>query len=92
MIEQKIIYRTGYRLCNETMKKICGLCGKQYTRKMEHIMRSHRLEASKQFISQYISEMNKTCQVCQNTKSFKESIKLHVSRKHLGRATKEFEK
>ena len=72
------------------MKKTCGLCGKQYTRKIEHIKGNHRREASEQFISQYINEMNKTCEVCQSTKSFKGSIKLHVSRKHLGRAAKEF--
>ncbi len=72
------------------MKKTCGLCGRQYTRKIEHIKRSHRHEASEQFVSQHIDGITKTCQVCQNTKSFKGSIKLHVSRKHLGRAAKEF--
>jgi hypothetical protein len=72
------------------MKKTCGLCGKQYTRKIEHIKRNHRREASEQFILQYINEMNKTCKVCQNTKPFKESIKLHVPQKHLGRVAKEF--
>lgn len=46
--------------------------------------------AFEQFISQYINEMNKTCKVCQNIKPFKGSIKLHVSRKHSGRAAKEF--
>jgi hypothetical protein len=63
---------------------------RQYTRKIEHIKRSHRREASEQFVSLYIVQMNKTCQVCQNTKPFNASIKLHVSRKHLGRAAKEF--
>jgi hypothetical protein len=63
--------------------------GKAYTRKTEHIKKSHRHEASKQFISLYINKMNKTCQVCQSIKPFKESLKLHVSREQLGRATKE---
>jgi predicted solute-binding protein len=47
------------------MKKIADF-GKEYTRKIEHIKRSHRREASKQFISQYIVKMNKTCKVCQS--------------------------
>jgi hypothetical protein len=74
------------------MKKVCGLCGTQYTgrRKLEHIKRSHRPEAYDQFISIHIDTMNKICQVCQNTRPLAEDIKLHVSRKHLGKAAKEF--
>jgi hypothetical protein len=61
------------------MKKISRLRGRQYARKMEHIKRSHRREASMQFMFRYINKMNKTCQVYQNTKPFKGSIKLHGS-------------
>jgi hypothetical protein len=39
------------------MEKICGLCGKQYTRKIEHIKISHRLQAYNQFRSLYIDEI-----------------------------------
>ena len=65
------------------MTKSCGLCGKTYTRKIEHIKRSHRHLAYEQFISLYIDEINKVCQICQNTKALPGSIKLHVLRKHL---------
>jgi hypothetical protein len=70
------------------MKKIWTF--RQYTRKMEHIKRSHQRKASMQFMFQYIDEMNKTCQVCKNIKPLKGSIKLHGSQKHLGKTAKEF--
>ena len=72
------------------MEKICGLCGKQYTRKIEHIKKSHRLQAYNQFRSLYIDEINKACQICHNIKPLSGKIELHILQKHLGRAAKEF--
>jgi hypothetical protein len=72
------------------VEKICGLCGKQYSRKIEHTKRSHRTQAYKQFRSLYIDEINKLCQICQNIKPLSGKLELHILRKHLGRAAKEF--
>jgi hypothetical protein len=56
---------------------------------MEHI-KSHRREASMQFMFRYINKMNKTCQVCQN-KAVQRKYKITcIMKKHLGRAPKEF--
>ena len=84
------IYKFEYTLVRKRTKKICGLCWDNTQEKLEHIKRSHRREASEQFASLYNVEMNKTCKVCQNTRPFKGSIKLHGSWKHLDRAAKDF--
>jgi hypothetical protein len=69
------------------MKKIADF-GKEYTRKIEHIKKVTDVKhLSSAYL--YIVEMNKTCKVCQS-KAIQSNIKLHVSRKHLGRAAKEF--
>lgn len=72
------------------MIRICGMCGRPYTRKIEHIKRNHKREAYKQFISLYYDKINKICQICKNIKPIRGRIEIHVLRKHLGRAAKEY--
>jgi hypothetical protein len=69
------------------MKKVCGICGKQYTagRKIDHIKRYHKKEAYEFFIEYHIK--NNFCDVCKNT--IVEDPKLHVAKKHLPQAAKE---
>jgi hypothetical protein len=72
------------------MTKICGIYGKSYARKIEHIKRHHKRQAYDQFLSLYYDKINKICQIYQNTKPLHGRIELHVLRKHLGRAAKEY--
>jgi len=73
------------------MQKVCVICGRNYTgnRELAHLKSSHRTDASNDFISIYVST-DKICSICNNITPFRESIKQHVSRKHMGRAVKEF--